>query len=243
MDAATQIRHRIAEVSALRAQQRQGDEAGAVQAVKALQSQRFRGSYADLLATPRFAPATQFFLQELYGSADYQARDAQFARIAGTLQTLFPQAVVDTAVALAQLHALTEQLDHAMALAWPQAEGDAVQRYVAAWRSVGQAEARRAQLDQVMRMGRDLAELTRKPGLRTLLRMMRGPAQAAGMEALQRFLEAGFDTFGALSRSRGALQEFLGTIEARESALMQALFEEPPVACETRLRAILGQAR
>lgn len=243
MDAATQIRNRIAEVTALRSRQRQADDAAAVQAIKALQSRRFRGTYADLLANPRFAPATQFFLQELYGNGDYQARDTQFARIAGTLQTLFPQAVVNTAVALAQLHALTEQLDHAMAQAWPQTAGDEVQRYVAAWRSVGQAEARREQLTQVIRMGHDLAQLTRKPGLRTMLRMMRGPAQAAGMDALQRFLEAGFDTFGALSRNRGALEEFLSTIEARETALLDTLFTQPPVACETTLRGILGQAR
>jgi hypothetical protein len=244
MDAAQHIRHCIAEVTTLR-QLRAAQPAWrqAVHAVKELQSQRFRGTYADLLSTPPHAGAARFFLQELYGSTDYQARDAQFGRIAGTLQTLFPQPVVDTAVALARLHAQTEHLDHAMGQAWAAAPGDEAARYVAAWRTVGQPAARREQLARVLAMGRDLTTLTRKPGLRTMLRMMRSPAHAAGMGELQRFLEAGFDTFGQLARERGAIEHFLATIDAREGALMRQLFEEPPVTCETALRQTLGQAR
>ena len=53
--------------------------------------------------------------------------------------------------------------------------------------------------------------------------MMRGPAKAAGLAELQRFLEAGFDTFRAM---RGA-REFLATIGERERTLAKALFESP----------------
>ncbi|UJB66512.1 hypothetical protein YS110_17990 [Acidovorax sp. YS12] len=244
MDAAQTIRHCIAEVTALRQQRTDTPAWGAaVHAVKALQSARFRGTYADLLASVLYAPAARFFLAELYGSADYQARDAQFGRIAGTLQTLFPRPVVDMAVALAQLHAQTEQLDHAMGATWDGLPGDPAARYVAAWRQVGQPQARQAQLASVLAMGQDLARLTAKPGLRTMLRMMRGPAQAAGLSELQRFLEAGFDTFGTLARTRGAVAHFLGTIAQREGALLEQLFGASPVACETALRQTLGQAR
>ncbi|QNP58831.1 FFLEELY motif protein [Paenacidovorax monticola] len=242
MDAAHTIRHCITNVTALR-QQRATHPAWrqAVHAIKELQSRRFQGTYADLLATPRYAPATRFFLQELYGSADYQARDAQFGRIAGALQTLFPQPVVATAVALAQLHAQTEQLDHAMGQAWAEMPGDDAARYVAAWRAVGQPHARREQLGRVLDMGRDLARLTRTPGLRTMLRMMRRPAHAAGMGELQRFLEAGFDTFGELARQRGAVEHFLDTIGDREAALMEQLFQDDPTTCEALLERTLQQ--
>ena len=80
-------------------------------------------------------------------------------------------------------------------------------------------------------------------GLRTLLRMMRKPAQAAGLGALQHFLETGFDTFGALARQRGAVEQFLSTVHEREAQLMQAMFEAPAVACATELATTLGQAR
>jgi hypothetical protein len=86
-----------------------------------------------------------------------------------------------------------------------------------------------------------MIRLTRKPGLRTMLRMMRAPATAAGLAALQRFLEAGFDTFAALARS-GHAANFLRTIADRESALIGRLFDAPAVACETELARTLGQA-
>ncbi|PTT40933.1 hypothetical protein DBR23_07165, partial [Acidovorax sp. HMWF018] len=101
MDAAQTIRDCIADVTALRLH-RTGEPAlgAAVGSVKSLQARRFRGTYADLMGSPSFGPAAQFFLEELYSDTDYTDRDLQFGRIAGTLQTMFPQPVVNTAVAL-----------------------------------------------------------------------------------------------------------------------------------------------
>jgi hypothetical protein len=69
-------------------------------------------------------------------------------------------------------------------------------------------------------VGRALDVYTRKPLLRHSLRAMRVPARAAGMSALQAFLERGFDTFRAL---HGA-DEFLTQIAQRERALAASLF-------------------
>ena len=246
MDAAENIRQSIARVTELRAAQSSNPAlAAAVRSVKQFQSRRFMGSYADLMRDPSVRPATQFFLDELYSPGDFSARDAQFVRIAGTLQTVFPRQVVNTALTLALLHTLTEELDHAMGRAWL-AQGDAVSettRYSLAWRSTGRADARRQQLAWVMELGHDLTRFTRTPGLRLLLRTMRRPAQAAGMGALQHFLEMGFDTFGALAKKRGAVEGFLDTVRERETRLMDLLFDAPLVACETELAATLGQAR
>jgi hypothetical protein len=75
-----------------------------------------------------------------------------------------------------------------------------------------------------------------------MLRMMRGPASAAGLGALQRFLESGFDTFRAMAKRPGGAEGFLEIIEARESALMALLFDAGLVACETEFAHTLGQA-
>ena len=245
MDAAETIRNCISDVTALRLS-RQSDPAlaQAVLEVKQLQSRRFMGTYADLMADPIVEPATRFFLDELYSPGDFTARDDQFGRIANTLQTVFPKPVVQTAVSLGVLHAQTEQLDQAMGRIWLTLGGtpDAA-RYVAAWRAVGERHARHEQLDSVLTIGKDLTRLTRMPGLRTMLRMMRKPAQAAGLGALQHFLETGFDTFGALARQRGAVERFLSTVHEREAQLMEAMFEAPAVACATELTTTLGQAR
>lgn len=248
MEAAQIIRDAVARVAALRQRQAARPElAASVAAVKAFQARRFAGSYADLLASGTWQGAARFFLEELYSDRDYAARDAQFARIAGALQTLFPDPVVATAVSLARLHALTEELDHAMALCWLAAgDGgapDGCARYVAAWRAVGRRADRESQLQTVQEIGRELARLTRMRGLRTMLRMMRRPAQAAGLASLQGFLESGFDTFGEMSRQRQGVEVFLALIQEREAALIGLLFSAEAVACETELAAVLGQAR
>jgi len=244
MEAAETIRQAVARVNALRtAQERQPGLRDAVCAVKALQGRRFAGTYADMFAGGPYASAARFFLVELYSDRDFAERDAQFARIAGAIEKFFPAIVVQTSVNLAKLHALTEDLDQAMAVEWvtrDAAMSDAA-RYVEAWRAVGRRDDRLSQLKEVMAIGEEMARLTKTPGLRTMLRMMRGPATAAGLSALQRFLETGFDTFAAMSRG-GYAQAFLRTIEQRESALMAGLFDSPAVACETELARTLGQA-
>ena len=207
MEAARRIRNAVAEVSLLR----QAVEANpvletALAEVKSVQSRRFSGTYADLLAGGPYRAAARFFLDELYSDKDYAQRDAQFSRIAGAIEKLFPAQVVDTAVAMAELHAVTEELDQAMALAWlGQADErlSLARRYIMAWREVGRRSDRENQLSVVMAMGEEMDRLTHLSGLRMMLRMMRGPATAAGLRSLQRFLETGFDTFAAMAKSKG----------------------------------------
>jgi hypothetical protein len=242
MDAAKTIRDAVARVDALRrAQQQVPGLAGAVHAVKHYQARRFAGTYADLLSRGRYSSAARFFLLELYGDKDFAERDAQFVRIAGGLQRLFPAQVTALAVALADLHALTEQLDHLLALEWLRCadESSVHARYVKSWRACGSRDSREAQLLTVLEIGAEMDLLTRAPGLRLLLRMMRAPAHAAGLAALQSFLETGFDTFAAM---QGA-QAFLQTVRDREVALMELLFDAEFVACETHLRDLQNLAK
>lgn len=247
MDAARKIRTAVNAVSLLRhAALTDPALRTAVGEIKRLQSQRFAGSYADLLSAGRYAAASRFFLEELYSDKDYAERDEQFARIAGAIEKFFPAQVAQTAVTLAQLHALTEDLDQAMGDAWrtpADAELTAGERYTACWRQVGRRADRERQLVVVMAVGDEMARLTRTPGLRTMLRMMRAPAAAAGLGSLQRFLETGFDTFAEMAKQRGSVETFLRTIEERETALIAMLFDHELVACGTELEGILGQAR
>ena len=229
MDSAEIIRNAVAGVTALReSATRDPALLQAVREVKRFQASRFANTYADLLQASRFRGAARFFLDELYGDKDYASRDTQFARIAGALQTLFPQQGVATAVKLAKLHALTDDLDHQMGRAWlvltevvPPMPAIS---YVKAWRSVGWQEGRNAQLAGVLEIGQELDRLTRMPGLRMMLRMMRRPARTAGLSSLQAFLESGFETFAAMGGQGAGATEFLGVIRQRESALIASLF-------------------
>lgn len=241
---ADQIHQALETVARLR-QQRSGQPALSVAnaVIKRFQAKRFQATYPDLLQSPRYKTAASFFLHELYSDKDYAERDQQFARIAGTIAKLFPQAVVNTAAALAEVHALTERLDDAMAHAWLalQAENpnqSEAARYIVCWRQVADHAARQQQLQVVLALGESLDSLTHKPGLRMLLKMMRGPAAAAGLGSLQKFLESGFDAFQTM---RGA-DEFLKLITLRETDWIQRLFEDDVVACETKLIELLASS-
>ena len=198
--------------------------AARVAAVKDWQHARFARSYADLQAQPRYAAATRFFLEELYGPRDYRNRDEQFARVVPALVRLFPTDTVHTVRTLAELHALSEVLDTALARQ-VQALPLTAAAYGQAWRATGRASERAQQIALIGQVGRALDAYTRNPLLRNGLRMMRVPARLAGLGELQGFLETGFDTFAAM---HGA-SEFMATIDARERAEVAALFNPTPL--------------
>jgi len=211
-----------------------------VHAIKQIQAHRFSNTYQDLLDSPEYSASASFFLTELYSERDYSLRDAQFARIAGALELTFPQQVVSTALVLAKLHCLTEELDMAMAQCWLTKNGyPAATRYCCAWQMVGQRPKRDWQLATVLEIGAALDQLTQRRGLRLMLRMMHRPAELAGLGSLQAFLESGFDNFGGIRRNGGSAQDFLNTVRTRESRWLDLLFEEGDTKAMIHLEEIL----
>lgn len=187
--------------------------------IKHYQQLRFRHTYADLLQSERYGPASRFFLEELYGPEDFTQRDAQFARVVPALVRLFPSEIVATVATLARLHALSEQLDSKMGRNLVGVVVDS-HSYVRAWQLTGCSEERERQIELTVEVAGSLDRLTGKPLLRNSLRLMRTPARAAGLGDLQRFLEAGFDTF----RSMQGARQFIELVWERERTLALALF-------------------
>lgn len=243
-DTADRIRAHLSEVTHLRTEIREPRLIAATAEVKQLQSLRFRATYADFLESPTHAAATRFFLEELYGENDFSERDAQFGRIAGAIERLFPAAVGDLAVDLAETHALSERLDHEMAEHWLSlshggGESSIAERYVRSWRATSQREQRGRQLAVVLHMGRELQRLTQIRSLRIGLKMMRKPADLAGLSSLQQLLERGFAAFSAM----GDAKSFLTAIEDRESAWIAGLFDTKLEICVQHLSADLSKAQ
>jgi hypothetical protein len=192
-----------------------------VEGLKDYQQRRFAKTYPDLLASDRYRAAARFFLDELYGPRDFTGRDRQFAKIVPSLVRLFPGDVVRTVERLARLHALSEQLDTAMSEVDPGAGSTwNATAYVQAWSQVGRPEDRRRQIAWTLEVGRSLDHLVGKPLLARTLRLMRGPAQLAGLGELQRFLESGFAAFQGMRGAAG----FLRVVAEREERLLEALF-------------------
>jgi hypothetical protein len=200
-----------------------------VSSVKRYQHARFASTYADLLGQARYARAARFFLDDLYGPHDFTERDAQFARIVPALVRLFPTDIVSTVRALSELHALSESLDSRMARTMESTALDAGQ-YARSWQATGRPADRERQIALMLEVGYSLERYTRNPLLRHSLKLMRGPARAAGLGSLQGFLERGFDTFREMNGAAG----FLGTIASRERGLAALLFSAAAVAASAQ---------
>ena len=216
------IREHLRQVAHLRtARNADPDLARRAAAVKAYQHARFSHDYAALIESPRHGAATRFFLDDLYGPADFADRDAQFERIVPAMARLLPAEVMHTVAQLAELHALSEGLDQQMALSMASAVVDE-QSYRAAWQTVGRAADRERQLSLLLLIGASLDRHTRSAWLAPSLKLMRGPARAAGLGQLQSFLERGLAAFSAM---KGA-QEFLDAIAANERKVIVELFSK-----------------
>jgi hypothetical protein len=183
------------------------------------QSQRLMRSHDDLHRDPRYRLAVEFFFDELYGGGDPRARDRDLMKVQRVMERLLPAQALRAMCLAIELEILSQELDADVTRALP-AGPITVATYADAYRAAGRRPDRERQIDMMNEIGGYLDRVVRKPIIRGLVRLARGPAHAAGFGMLQDFLERGLDAFEAL---HGA-DEFLATIREREWRAMERLF-------------------
>jgi len=185
--------------------------------LKEFQLSRLRQTHQDLLNDYTTAKAAQFFLNEVYGSHDLNQRDKDLERFVPMITTIFPLNTIETIAKAAQLDALTEKLDTALALAL--SPNFSEQEYKEKYLIASSRQERLLQLDLVQELGVSLASLVHIPFLASTLKVMRLPAKMANMSALHEFLETGFNTFKSLPDPEG----FIRSITSKERAILENL--------------------
>jgi hypothetical protein len=223
---ATELRADLARAMEMRAAARQSAEDQADRArLRAFQSQRLARTYSDLLGSPRYGPAARFFLAELYGAQDRAERDETVSKVVPILARMLPAGAVRALAIAVRLDALSEELDLALVRALREEGGLDAARYARAWQRCANRAARERQIALIMEAGQVLDRLTKMKTVGIALRLMRGPAHAAGFGGVQDFLEVGFNAFAHM----GDAAEFLATIRTRESAVAERLFAGQPI--------------
>jgi hypothetical protein len=186
------------------------------------QGARLARTHRDLLESRRFHDAAEFFLVDLYGPKDLSRHVEEVRRIVPVMTKVLPESGLATVAHAMELNVLSESLDGAMVEALG---ADAVTissaAYGAAYRKVGCAEDRKRQIDLIALLGEALDQLTHQRFIGMALKMMRKPAELAGLGELQGFLERGYRAFGAM---RGGASEFVSLVVKRERAICEALF-------------------
>lgn len=187
------------------------------------QRERLIRSFADLAAESGYQPAIHFFLSELYGGLEFRERDQDLGRVMPLMIRFLPdQALVALSEAF-ELQAISLEFDMQMAdhMARQRLGALNMDRYSRVYRACSDRAGRERQIELIRKLGYDLEALVQKPLVNRLVRLLRGPAHAAGFGRLQEFLEEGLESFRALPDT--AL--FVETIYEREWAAMEKLFE------------------
>ena len=187
------------------------------------QRARLSRSYSDLESLEGYRSAIHFFLSELYGGLDFRDRDQDLGRVMPVMIRFLPDATLATMSEAFELQAISLEFDMRMA-DWmarhdlPRLDMDG---YCRTYRACDDRGGRERQITLIRKLGYDLDSLVRWPLVNRLVRLLRGPAHAAGFGRLQEFLEAGLGAFRALPDAT----LFIETIYEREWTAMQRMFD------------------
>jgi len=191
-------------------------------ALQQFQQERIAQSYADLIADPGYRPAVTFFLTELYGGLDFRERDQDMGKVMPLMTHFLKDPTLMTMSEAFELQAISLKFDIAMA---GYMHERAIRNldmacYCETYRAVGDRPGRERQILLIRELGYDLKRLVRKPFVNVLVRLLRGPAHAAGFGKLQEFLEKGLESFRAMAD----VPQFVETIYEREWHAMAGMF-------------------
>ncbi len=193
--------------------------------VKEWQCDRLLASHHDLWEVKRFQPAITFFINELYGPKDFSQRDADIAKVIPKMEKWLPESAMHSLEVAIHLNSLSQDLDLLLLnnLDINPAEPNALNRthYANAYRKCNNPEQRLLQIEHIEKLGMDLAKVVKIPGISMILKMARTPAKTIGVEALQQFLEDGFQAFKTLKK----VEDFIIPVVTEERRIMQAIFD------------------
>lgn len=194
---------------------------GSLDRLQRWQRARLDETYADLSAQPRFRPACNFFLDELYGGREVHARDRQLKRVLPLMRRFLPEYLLLATGEAMRLQAVSLEFDFALAEILIDVPEIRQPDYARAYRQHAHWVTRREQIELIQSLGELLERTVRRTMVQRLVRIMRRPAEKGGVGLLQNFLECGLDAF---ARMNGA-DEFLATIRERETQALEAMAE------------------
>ena len=187
------------------------------------QQERLSCSFRDLYEQPEYRSAIDFFLTEVYGGLDFRERDQDMEKVMPIMISFLPEPALAALSEAFELQALSLEFDERMARYM---SDNGVRRldmkvYGEVYRAGSEREGRERQILLIHKLGYDLDRLVRKSWINYLVRLMHGPAVAAGFGRLQRFLENGLSSFRSLDDATW----FVDVIYEREWSAMERLFE------------------
>lgn len=199
-------------------------------ALRIWQSERLKKTHSDILKNPRYGPACEFFLNDIYAPKDFSQRDNDIEYLYEIMSSVLPKFLLKLVRNTISLNNLTSLLDNKLLEVLKNSFNSPFyitpERYSEAYRICNNYDDRKKQIDLLIEIGKEVDAGTKIPLVTTALRFARGPAERAGWIEVHQFLEDGFIAF---KKMRGA-DKFLMVIEKREKNILDRIFsgEENP---------------
>lgn len=182
--------------------------------------------FSDLYAKEGYQEAIDFVISDLAG-VGISKRDRDLERAAGPITTLLPLRALDTIAIAADMNARILRINIAICRSL-MVENElppviTEHDYFVACRKASSFEECAEIVYLIKNLGSTLSSLVKVPIIGKTLRIMRAPAHVAGFDALQEFLETGFDTF----RQIPEIEHFLAEIEGRAIEIFRTIYTAP----------------
>jgi chorismate mutase len=203
--------------------------------VRTWQSERLGQTYADLLADPRYQPACQFFLTDIYAARDFSQRDHDVARIHALLSSVLPPRVVQVLTDIITLMKLTNALDNQLVQVLVNrldvTDSITAAQYREGYRLCDNYDERMQQIELVTKILSEVGQLAHTMMIGVGLKLVRVPAERAGWSELYGFLERGYAAFKPMRN----VSFFVQTVEEREKRLLNEIWTERSGADQSSL--------
>jgi len=188
------------------------------------QSDRLKNTHQDLLDSPDFGAACNFFLTDVYAPRDFSQRDEDILYVYHAMKRIMPAPIMRTLNLVISLNDLTTKLDQKLLQVMMEelqvTDQVTVEMYAEGYRLCDNYDERVKQIDLIVALGRSVNKLVRLPLIGFSLRLAHAPAHLSGWAELQGFLERGFAAFKRMKR----VEPFLKTIEQREKQILDQIY-------------------
>jgi hypothetical protein len=188
------------------------------------QTDRLAHTYADLLADPRYGPACEFFLKDVYAPADFSQRDHDLERVHGFLSRVLPAPTIVLLSETVELNSLTNALDnrllHVLVDQLGATEALTADLYAEAYRLCDNYAERIRQIELIQSVLKQVGEGARLLVVGAAMKLAKVPAERAGWVEMYDFLARGRQAFGQMKD----VKTFVNTIARRETSLLDLMY-------------------
>jgi chorismate mutase len=192
------------------------------------QAERLASSYADLLKSGQYRALGQFFLDDIYAARDFQKRDRSAEQFYEMLSRYLPASMLWLLADTIKLNRLSNQLDHALLRMLVERLGITTEithaQYSEAYRLCDNFDARKQQIDLLVKILNEVAVGMHNPLVEITLRLARWPARRTGWADLYDFLARGYMACKPVRN----FDFFIGTVKERETQILARIYANHP---------------